>query len=225
MLWVKKHDSLFYEIAFQQSGVNNHKFWHGASAMTFDIAFDLTVCNHVSQPSGHLCNSITAASSSVPSQFSSTLTFRSPEMFDPELGDTTAKVDIWALGCTIVELGTGTVYPAKYSTASQIINRVASKKQGPDIPSSFPKDLQRILQRCFAIKHQERPSAKEVLQVPGGSQQDTVLVHQCYWHQKPYVLTLLQDARGFDLSVHADALPSDVVQRGACTQAAHATYL
>ena len=66
-------------------------------------------------------------------------------MFDPDLGDTTAKADIWALGCTIVEMGTGTVYPAKYSTDTHIMNRVSGQKQGPDIPSSFPKDLRHVL--------------------------------------------------------------------------------
>ncbi|KAL0018293.1 hypothetical protein WJX79_010867 [Trebouxia sp. C0005] len=56
-------------------------------------------------------------------QGAGTAAYMSPEMFDPDLGDTTAKADIWALGCTIVEMGTGTVYPAKYSTDTHIMNR------------------------------------------------------------------------------------------------------
>lgn len=90
-------------------------------------------------------------------------------MWDADLGDTTSKADIWALACTIVEMGTGHVYPEQQSTDSMIMNRLLGKQRGPDIPSSFPSDLQRLLQRCFAFNPKERPSAKEVLQVSNGA--------------------------------------------------------
>ncbi len=42
---------------------------------------------------------------------------------------------------------------------------VCVKKQRPILPSSCPEEFQQIIQKCWAHKHKQRPTASELVQL------------------------------------------------------------
>ncbi|KAI8991759.1 hypothetical protein BDF20DRAFT_846245 [Mycotypha africana] len=75
-----------------------------------------------------------------------------------------AKVDIWSLGCTVIEMLTGkhpwldlNMLAALYSLG---------KYQAPPIPEGIPDDVCDFLEKCFTINPEERPTAEQLLLHP-----------------------------------------------------------
>lgn len=87
---------------------------------------------------------------------------RGPECF--ERGKVTEKADIWALGCTLLEICSGAVFPAGTETAV-IMKQVLKEHRGPDIPGDVPDRLAAVIRHCLQIDPQKRPTAAQVRQV------------------------------------------------------------
>ena len=87
---------------------------------------------------------------------------RGPECFQED-GEVTGKTDIWALGCTLLEMCSGEVFPAGTSTGVMIGQ--LKEQKGPEVPASVPKCLASIIQQCLHADPQERPTASQVQQV------------------------------------------------------------
>ncbi|KAI7905920.1 uncharacterized protein BX663DRAFT_540592 [Cokeromyces recurvatus] len=75
-----------------------------------------------------------------------------------------AKVDIWSLGCTVIEMLTSkhpwldlNMLAALYSLG---------KYQAPPIPDDIPDDARDFLNQCFIINPEERPTAEQLLKHP-----------------------------------------------------------
>lgn len=80
----------------------------------------------------------------------------------------TRKADIWSLGCLIVEMLTGH-HPYPQLTQLQAIFKIGGRGQGqqhnpaPEIPDESSLELRELLKRVFAVEHEKRPEAEELL--------------------------------------------------------------
>ncbi|KAJ3176290.1 hypothetical protein HDU87_005332 [Geranomyces variabilis] len=75
-----------------------------------------------------------------------------------------AKVDIWSLGCLILEMFTG-FHPWRQLDELQTMWRLG-KENAPPIPDWLSPQAQGFLAKCFAIDPDERPTAAELLTHP-----------------------------------------------------------
>lgn len=74
------------------------------------------------------------------------------------------SVDIWSMGCTILEMVTGQVPFSEYVTAAAVMFHIASTNEPPVFPS-FVSDLARdFLTLCFERDARKRPSTEQLLQ-------------------------------------------------------------
>lgn len=85
-----------------------------------------------------------------------------PEMV--EYRPYTTSVDIWSLGCTVLELATGR-RPYHELSAMQVLFRMVEDR-GPRIPSHLSEEAKDFLKACWIWDPQERPSAAELLRHP-----------------------------------------------------------
>ncbi|CAO3678438.1 unnamed protein product [Rhizopus stolonifer] len=74
------------------------------------------------------------------------------------------KVDIWSLGCTVLEMITGT-HPWMNLTSLAALYAIGNHKT-PEIPCNVSSEAKDFLRQCFKIKPEERPTASELLQHP-----------------------------------------------------------
>lgn len=75
-----------------------------------------------------------------------------------------AKVDVWSLGCTVLEMMTGE-HPWMELTSLAALYQIGNHK-APAIPESASDEARDFLQSCFQIKPEDRPTASELLQHP-----------------------------------------------------------
>ncbi|KAL6899777.1 hypothetical protein ACP4OV_006435 [Aristida adscensionis] len=75
------------------------------------------------------------------------------------------EVDIWSLGCTIIEMGTGRHpwYPYRDVPA---MFKISNSKEIPEIPASFSKEGKDFLSLCLKRDPAQRPSATQLLGHP-----------------------------------------------------------
>eukprot|EP00918_Siedleckia_nematoides_P039377 GHVU01085624.1.p1 GENE.GHVU01085624.1~~GHVU01085624.1.p1 ORF type:complete len:372 (-),score=74.34 GHVU01085624.1:285-1262(-) len=87
--------------------------------------------------------------------------YMAPECYDAT-GHITEKVDIWALGCIIVEIFGGPVPFSDCTEIQHIITKLLVLRQGPRIPSRFPRPLRSLLHGCLQLDPKQRWDAAEV---------------------------------------------------------------
>lgn len=88
--------------------------------------------------------------------------YMAPECYDAVYGKLTDKVDIWALGCILIELF-GKVLPyADCTTMPQLTARILVEKRPPAFPPTTPMQIATIIQRCHCFNPLQRCSAAEV---------------------------------------------------------------
>lgn len=85
-----------------------------------------------------------------------------PEMV--EYRPYTTSVDIWSLGCTIMELATGR-RPYHELSAMQVLFRMV-EDQMPPIPQNLSSELSDFLKSCFVWDPEERPAASQLMRHP-----------------------------------------------------------
>ncbi|KAG2224411.1 hypothetical protein INT45_002950 [Circinella minor] len=73
----------------------------------------------------------------------------------------TRKADIWSLGCMVVEMFTGD-HPFPEFSQMQAIFKIGSYT-APSIPDNISEDASDFLRCTFKLKHEERPTANELL--------------------------------------------------------------
>ncbi|KAL0022471.1 hypothetical protein WJX79_006692 [Trebouxia sp. C0005] len=95
-----------------------------------------------------------------------TFAYQPPEVFDRDMGPTTEKVDIWALGCVMIAMSGGGPFPDDMSGPAighQLCNKRASPKLGPS--HRFGKSVEQIVAQCLTIDAAGRPTANQLLQM------------------------------------------------------------
>jgi len=88
--------------------------------------------------------------------------YMAPECYDAAHGKLTEKVDIWALGCILIELFGGVLPYADCSTMAQLSARILVEKRPPDVPPSVPPPLANLVCRCVAFDANRRLAAVEL---------------------------------------------------------------
>ncbi|KAJ1549533.1 hypothetical protein HK405_013718 [Cladochytrium tenue] len=77
-----------------------------------------------------------------------------------------AKVDIWSLGCLVLEMLTGN--PPWFKVSGSVIYMLGSGKP-PPIPDGISSLARGFLELCFAINPDQRPRAEDLLEHPFAS--------------------------------------------------------
>ncbi|KAF8023762.1 hypothetical protein BT93_F1069 [Corymbia citriodora subsp. variegata] len=75
--------------------------------------------------------------------------------------DLNHTVDIWSLGCTIIEMLTGKPPWSEYERAAAMFKVIRS---APPIPETLSAEGKDFLQCCFCRQPAERPSAAMLLE-------------------------------------------------------------
>lgn len=74
-----------------------------------------------------------------------------------------AKVDIWSLGCVVLEMFAGQ-RPWSNEAVISAIYKIGKTKLAPPIPEDIGAEAKDFLDKCFTINSEERPTASELLQ-------------------------------------------------------------
>ncbi|CAF0727583.1 unnamed protein product [Rotaria sordida] len=94
-----------------------------------------------------------------------TLQYMSPDVvFVPPMGYG-PEVDIWSVGCTVIEMATGKRPFHNVTNNFALLFKIGNEKQSPDIPSELSDIAKDFLAKCFEPPHR-RPSAKDLLNHP-----------------------------------------------------------
>jgi len=96
-----------------------------------------------------------------------TVFWMAPEVVNTGKRGYNAKVDIWSVGCVVLEMWAGE-RPWRKEEAMAVIVKLYSSKQAPPIPSSITLSPQAddFRRKCFATNPDERPSAAELRRHP-----------------------------------------------------------
>ena len=104
-------------------------------------------------------------SSSMSTAEGGTAAYMAPEQYDSsQFGKVSDKTDVWALGCIISEMLTGSM-PWAGKRYPEIMTKVLMKQESPAIPPSLPDALYTTLRRCLVHTQAKRASALEVVEL------------------------------------------------------------
>ncbi|XP_007020769.2 PREDICTED: mitogen-activated protein kinase kinase kinase NPK1 [Theobroma cacao] len=107
------------------------------------------------------------------SAFSGTPAFMAPEVArGKEQG---YGADIWALGCTIIEMGTGNSPWPELNDPVSALYKIGFSEDVPEIPKWFCEKGKDFVSKCLRRDAKERWTAKELLQHPFVEELDTHL--------------------------------------------------
>ncbi|WBW71638.1 MEK kinase (MEKK) Mkh1 [Schizosaccharomyces osmophilus] len=98
-----------------------------------------------------------------------TIFWMAPEVIDSNHRGYSAKVDIWSLGCVVLEMLGGN-RPWSTDEAIQAMFKLGTEKKPPPFPSELRKNVSddsiNFLNDCFTIDADKRPTAEELLSHP-----------------------------------------------------------
>ncbi|MCD7473365.1 hypothetical protein HAX54_015192 [Datura stramonium] len=97
-------------------------------------------------------------------QIGGTPMFMAPEVARGE--EQGCPADIWALGCTIIEMATGGSPWTNVTNAASLLYRIAFSGQSPVIPKLLSLEAKDFLNKCLRRDPKERWTAKELLKHP-----------------------------------------------------------
>merc|ERR1719215_2516319 len=73
--------------------------------------------------------------------------YMAPECYDAAHGKLTEKVDIWALGCILIELFAGVLPYAECTSMAQLTARILVERRAPDVPPSVTPSFAEMIRR------------------------------------------------------------------------------
>lgn len=88
--------------------------------------------------------------------------YMAPECYDAKYGKITEKVDIWAMGCILIELFGGVLPYADCQTMAQLSGRILCERRSPDVPHCVPPIIATVIQHCICFDPQRRVGANEL---------------------------------------------------------------
>ncbi|MCD7448463.1 hypothetical protein HAX54_042597 [Datura stramonium] len=111
---------------------------------------------------------------------SSVLSFKgSPYWMAPEVVMNTSgyglAVDIWSLGCTILEMATSKPPWSQYEGVAAIF-KIGNSKDFPEIPEHLSNDAKSFIRLCLQREPSTRPTASQLLEHPFVKNQSTAKV-------------------------------------------------
>ncbi|GER54903.1 mitogen-activated protein kinase kinase kinase [Striga asiatica] len=99
-----------------------------------------------------------------PGSFSGTPAYMAPEVARGE--EQGFAADVWAFGCTVVEMGTGSGPWPEMKDPAAALYRIAFSDDSPVVPGGFSDAARDMLARCLMRDPRERWSAAQLLQHP-----------------------------------------------------------
>lgn len=117
---------------------------------------DLGCAKYVAEIDGNACFATSA--------FSGTPVFMAPEVARRE--EQGLAADIWAVGCTIVEMATGTNPWPKLNDPVSALYQIGFSGESPEIPRWLSREAKDFLSKCLRGDPKERLKAKELLEHP-----------------------------------------------------------
>merc|ERR550537_1448675 len=84
--------------------------------------------------------------------------YMAPECYDSK-GKITEKVDVWAMGCILVEAFGGPLPYDDCTNIQQIVAKVLIDKQTPFIPRHITKGVRSVIEGCLSFEIQTRATA------------------------------------------------------------------
>jgi len=87
--------------------------------------------------------------------------YMAPECYDTK-GKVTEKVDVWALGCILVECFGGPLPYDDCTNIQQIVAKVLIDKQPPYIPHHLPRGVRAVVEDCFLFDVKQRTGSGDV---------------------------------------------------------------
>ena len=98
-----------------------------------------------------------------------TIFWMAPEVIDNEAQGYSAKVDIWSLGCVVLEMFAGK-RPWSNEAAISVLYKAGKEKLSPPIPQDIAhlvsSEAENFIKRCFIIDPMLRPTAETLLEDP-----------------------------------------------------------
>lgn len=88
--------------------------------------------------------------------------YMAPEAYE-DTGRITEKIDIWAVGCCLIEIFGGPLPYHDCNSIQQICSRVLVQRMPPHVPSSFHPHLRALIQACLNFEPQRRCTAQDLL--------------------------------------------------------------
>lgn len=90
--------------------------------------------------------------------------YMAPECFQPN-SFLTEKVDIWSLGCCLVEVFGGPLPYEETPQMAQVVNLMLRHRQPPLVPPWFTPEVKPMLSGCFDFNPETRLTSREVCEV------------------------------------------------------------
>lgn len=88
--------------------------------------------------------------------------YMAPECYDASHGRLTEKVDVWALGCILIEVFAGVLPYADCATMAQLSARILVERRPPEAPPGMAPPVAGLVQRCVCFEAGGRPAAADV---------------------------------------------------------------
>jgi serine/threonine protein kinase len=133
---------------------------HDAGVVVRDIKPDNVLFDAHEQPviaDFGIAEVVTRTTRIVPTSTKGTFNYMSPESFEVEGHG--PEVDVWAIGCLVVEMSTG-VMPFAGLQMQQIVRAVCDRRVVPDVPDHAP--AADVVRRCFEFDRTDRPTAAQL---------------------------------------------------------------
>ncbi|KAI4999942.1 hypothetical protein ZWY2020_004531 [Hordeum vulgare] len=74
--------------------------------------------------------------------------------------------DVWALGCTVIEMATGRAPWGDMDDVFAVVHRIGYTDAVPELPASLSPQAKDFLRKCLARNPRHRPTAAELLEHP-----------------------------------------------------------
>jgi len=88
--------------------------------------------------------------------------YMAPECYDPRHGKLSEKVDVWALGCILIEVFAGILPYADCMSMAQLSARILVQKQPPQCPTTVAPAIRSLIASCFNFNPDKRPAVADL---------------------------------------------------------------
>jgi serine/threonine protein kinase len=121
--------------------------------------------------SSSMADSAMHPSEPAPSGLEGTMLFMAPEVLtDPKGGVPHWTVDVWALGCVLMEMATGGLPWAHVSSSPLAcvgyVSELASSGEAPKLPPYLSENVRSMMEACLQVNPKQRPSCQDLLEFP-----------------------------------------------------------
>ena len=146
----------------------------------------------------------------IPGKFRGTCRYMSPESV--ELGEIGPHLDIWSLGCIIIEMLTGRPVWGPTAKVTDVFNHLVVAKESPKIPEDTSVEAKDFLSKCLARNPSQRWSAEMLFYHPFITDECDVPLVSKYLRSFQAVRNASSEAGGFkESSVGRSQVPLRMV--------------